>query len=54
MSTTPAITLTFPEPDIALLTLDLPGKGANVLSRPFLAELREHFVNLGNAPILPA
>ena len=42
-----AITLTFPEPDIALLTLDLPGKGANVLSRPFLAELREHFVNLG-------
>lgn len=39
----PAITLSFPEPDIALLTLDQPNKGANVLSRPFLAELREHF-----------
>jgi len=47
MSTSPAIKLTFPEPDIALLTMDLPNKGANVLSRGFLAELREHFVALG-------
>ncbi len=42
-----AVKLTFPEPDIALLTLDLPNKGANVLSRSFLAELREHFTTLG-------
>lgn len=47
MSSTPAVKLTFPEPDIALLTLDLPGKSANVLSRGFLAELREHFTALG-------
>lgn len=47
MSSTPAIKLTFPEPDIALLTLDLPNKGANVLNRGFLAELREHFATLG-------
>lgn len=47
MSTTAAVKLTFPEPDIALLTLDLPNKGANVLSRSFLAELREHFTTLG-------
>ncbi|MFT3882792.1 MAG: 3-hydroxyacyl-CoA dehydrogenase NAD-binding domain-containing protein [Gemmatales bacterium] len=47
MSSNPAIKLTFPEPDIALLTLDTPNKGANVLSRGFLAELREHFTNLG-------
>ncbi|HQR41498.1 MAG TPA: enoyl-CoA hydratase-related protein, partial [Gemmatales bacterium] len=43
----PAIHLTCPEPDIALLTMDLPNKGANVLSRSFIAELREHFTALG-------
>lgn len=32
-------TLTFPEPDIALLTLDVPNKGANVLSQTVLEEL---------------
>lgn len=37
-----AWSLSWPEPDIALLTFDLPGKGANVLSRFVLAELREH------------
>jgi 3-hydroxyacyl-CoA dehydrogenase/enoyl-CoA hydratase/carnithine racemase len=36
-----AFTLSWPEPDIALLTLDFPGKGANVLSRSVLAELQE-------------
>ena len=27
------ITLSFPEPDVALLTLDDPAKGANILGR---------------------
>ena len=33
-----AITLSFPEEDIALLSLDMPGKGANILSVPLLEE----------------
>ena len=37
-----ALKLSWPEPDIALLTFDLPGKGANVLSRSVLTELYEH------------
>ncbi|MCE9527356.1 MAG: hypothetical protein K8R36_15020 [Planctomycetales bacterium] len=41
-----AFTLSWPEPDIALLTFDLPGKGANVLSRSVLVELREHLTAL--------
>ncbi|MFN0021232.1 MAG: 3-hydroxyacyl-CoA dehydrogenase NAD-binding domain-containing protein [Pirellulaceae bacterium] len=41
-----AFTLSWPEQDIALLTIDLPGKGANVLSRSVLAELREHLTAL--------
>ena len=36
---TPSLTLSFPEPDIALITFDLPGKGANILSRTVLDEL---------------
>lgn len=36
------ITLSFPEPDIAQLTLDTPGKGANVLSSSVLEELDRH------------
>ena len=36
------ISLTFPEPDLALLTLDMPGKGANVLSSSVLDELERH------------
>ncbi len=36
------ITLSHPEPDIALLTLDMPDRGANVLSRAVLEELSEH------------
>jgi 3-hydroxyacyl-CoA dehydrogenase/enoyl-CoA hydratase/3-hydroxybutyryl-CoA epimerase/3-hydroxyacyl-CoA dehydrogenase/enoyl-CoA hydratase/3-hydroxybutyryl-CoA epimerase/enoyl-CoA isomerase len=34
-----ALTLSFPEPDIALVTFDLPGKGANILSLSVLEEL---------------
>lgn len=34
-----ALTLSFPEPDIALITFDLPGKGANILSLVVLQEL---------------
>lgn len=39
MPNQPAIQLSFPEPDIALLTLDDPKKGANVLSSHVLDEL---------------
>lgn len=31
--------LSWPEPDIAVLTFDAPGKGANIFSQPVLAEL---------------
>src|SRR5688572_19836581 len=34
-----ALTLSFPQPDIALITFDLPGKGANILSLAVLQEL---------------
>jgi 3-hydroxyacyl-CoA dehydrogenase/enoyl-CoA hydratase/carnithine racemase len=34
-----ALSLTFPQPDIALITFDLPGKGANILSLSVLQEL---------------
>ncbi|HZZ71357.1 MAG TPA: 3-hydroxyacyl-CoA dehydrogenase NAD-binding domain-containing protein [Pirellulales bacterium] len=37
------ITLTFPQPDLALLTFDDPHKGANVLSSRVLDELAAHF-----------
>lgn len=36
------IRVSFAEPDIAMLTLDARGKGANVLSQSVLAELAEH------------
>ncbi len=34
--------LSMPESDIALLTIDMPGKSANILSKSVLAELAEH------------
>ena len=34
-----SMNLSFPESDLAVLTLDMPGKGANILSRPILEEL---------------
>ena len=46
MNDTPTITLTFPEADIALLTLDMQDKGANILSRPVLDELAAHLDDL--------
>jgi 3-hydroxyacyl-CoA dehydrogenase/enoyl-CoA hydratase/3-hydroxybutyryl-CoA epimerase/3-hydroxyacyl-CoA dehydrogenase/enoyl-CoA hydratase/3-hydroxybutyryl-CoA epimerase/enoyl-CoA isomerase len=45
-SSEPSISLSFPESDIALLTLDMPGKGANILSRTVLDELSQHFDSL--------
>jgi 3-hydroxyacyl-CoA dehydrogenase/enoyl-CoA hydratase/carnithine racemase len=39
MANESSMTLTFPEADIALLTLDMPGKSANILSRSVLEEL---------------
>mgnify|MGYP002622551137 FL=1 len=40
------ITLSFPEDDIAALTLDMPDKGANILSTPVLEELDAHLKTL--------
>ena len=40
------ISLSFPDPDIALLTLDDPHKGANVLSSTVLAEFDRHLAEL--------
>lgn len=41
-ATSPSLTLSFPRGDIALLTFDLPGKGANILSSSVLDELSSH------------
>lgn len=38
----PTIQLSFPQADIALLTLDNPDRGANILSRATQAELEQH------------
>ncbi|MDP7205965.1 MAG: enoyl-CoA hydratase-related protein, partial [Pirellulaceae bacterium] len=46
MTDAPTILLSFPEQDIALLTLDMPDKGANILSRSVLDELAAHLDNL--------
>jgi len=46
MSQSRTITLSTPQPDIAVLTLDMPGKGANVLSRSVLDELAAHLDTL--------
>ncbi|MEZ6103392.1 MAG: 3-hydroxyacyl-CoA dehydrogenase NAD-binding domain-containing protein [Pirellulaceae bacterium] len=40
------LTLSFPEPTIAVLTLDMPGKGANILSSSVLDELAAHLDTL--------
>ena len=51
------ITLSFPEPDIAVLALDDPNKGANVLSAAVLAELESEVriaVSAARAALLPA
>lgn len=41
-----AISLTFPQPRVALLSFDLPGKGANVLSAAVMEELATHLQTL--------
>ncbi|HEY5313234.1 MAG TPA: enoyl-CoA hydratase-related protein, partial [Pirellulales bacterium] len=46
MADAPSIKLTFPEPDLAVLTLDAPDKGANILSRGVLEELERMFDQL--------
>lgn len=46
MPTQSTVTLAFPEPDLAVLTLDTPDKGANVLSRSVLDELEHAFDEL--------
>ena len=38
MAATESVTLSFPEPDIALLTIDVVGKGANVMSQSVLRD----------------
>jgi 3-hydroxyacyl-CoA dehydrogenase/enoyl-CoA hydratase/carnithine racemase len=52
MPETPTIQLTFPEPDVALLTFDDPKKGANVLSSAVLAEFESHLNQLEKRPKL--
>ena len=44
--------LSFPESDIAVLTLDMPGKGANILSRGILEELSVNIDRLEENPAL--
>jgi 3-hydroxyacyl-CoA dehydrogenase/enoyl-CoA hydratase/carnithine racemase len=44
--TQPTISLTFPRPHIAVLSFDLPGKSANVLSAAVMNELAEHLQTL--------
>ena len=39
MSSESTMNLSFPESDIAVITLDMPGKSANILSKPVLDEL---------------
>ena len=46
VSMSATFTLSFPEADIAQLTLDMPEKGANVLSRAVLEELDAHLNEL--------
>ena len=46
MSQAASLKVTTPHSDIAVLTLDMPGKGANVLSRSVLDELSEHLDHL--------
>ena len=48
MTEAATITLSFPEADIALLTFDMPDKGANVLSRAVMQELSQRFDALEN------
>ena len=45
---TSSMTLSFPESDIAVLTLDMPGKGANILSKSVLAEIAGHLDQLAS------
>lgn len=44
--TAETLSLTMPEPDIAVLTFDTPDKGANVLSNSVLEELEQHLESL--------
>ncbi|MCA9197389.1 MAG: enoyl-CoA hydratase/isomerase family protein, partial [Planctomycetales bacterium] len=46
------ITLSMPEADIAVLTLDMQDKGANILSRSVLVELAAHLETLEAQPNL--
>jgi enoyl-CoA hydratase/carnithine racemase len=46
MAANTTITLSFPETDVAVLTLDDPQSSANILSRPLLAALEHHLDEL--------
>jgi 3-hydroxyacyl-CoA dehydrogenase/enoyl-CoA hydratase/carnithine racemase len=49
MAQRPTITVSRPEPDIVQLTLDQPGKGANILSTSVLDELEQQLSDLESA-----
>ena len=46
MAAAQTITMSMPQPDIAMLTFDMPDKGANVLSRSVMMELAGHIETL--------
>lgn len=48
----PAISLDFPQPHVARLTFDLPGKSANVLAAAVMDELAGHLETLERTPDL--
>ena len=47
-----ALCLSFPQKNIAVLTFDMPDKGANILSATVLDELESHLDELENQPDL--
>jgi 3-hydroxyacyl-CoA dehydrogenase/enoyl-CoA hydratase/3-hydroxybutyryl-CoA epimerase/3-hydroxyacyl-CoA dehydrogenase/enoyl-CoA hydratase/3-hydroxybutyryl-CoA epimerase/enoyl-CoA isomerase len=52
MTAQPSLQVAYPEPDIAVVTLDVPGKGANVLSQSVLAEISAALDTLERRPDL--
>ncbi len=54
MPTSSAISLTYPQPHIAVLSFDIPGKSANVLSAAVMNEFAEHLQTLRTVAALQA
>src|SRR5687768_2844228 len=52
MAASTMVSLSFPEPDVAVITLDDPQSSANVLSRHVLDSLEQHLNELDRRPKL--